>query len=58
MEYYQHDLALIHARGFGDYADRCAPGILDHLVADAIVSVGHVISYLPPGLRAVTGVRS
>jgi len=110
MEYYQHDLALIHARGFGEYADRCAPGRLDllapvrgglvlelgcgagamtrHLLAaghrviatdasaamvelaraalgadadmrqlvlpddplpaaDAIVSVGHVISYLP-----------
>ena len=110
MDYYQHDLALIHARGFGQYADRCAPGILDllapvrgglvlelgcgagamtrHLLAaghrviatdasaamvelaraalgadvdvrqlvlpddplpaaDAIVSVGHVISYLP-----------
>jgi SAM-dependent methyltransferase len=110
MEYYQHDLALIHARGFGEYADRCAPGLLDllapvrgglvlelgcgagamtrHLLAaghrviatdasaamvelaraalgadvdvrqlvlpddplpaaDAIVSVGHVISYLP-----------
>jgi SAM-dependent methyltransferase len=31
MEYYQHDLALIHARGFGDYADRCVPAILDHL---------------------------
>jgi SAM-dependent methyltransferase len=96
MEYYQHDLALIHARGFGQYADHCAPGLLDHLdpvrgglilelgcgagamtrhllaaghrviatdasaamvelarpddplpAADAIVSVGHVISYLP-----------
>ena len=110
MEYYQHDLALIHGRGFGEYADRCAPGLLDllapvrgglvlelgcgagamtrHLLAaghrviatdasaamvklaraalgadvdvrqlvlpddplpaaDAIVSVGHVISYLP-----------
>ena len=110
MEYYQHDLALVHARGFGQHADRCAPGILDllapvkgglvlelgcgagaltrHLLAaghrviatdasaamvelaraalgadvdlrqltlpddplpgaDAIVSVGHVISYLP-----------
>jgi SAM-dependent methyltransferase len=108
--YYQHDLALVHARGFGKHADRCAPGILDllapvrgglvlelgcgagaltrHLIAaghrvlatdasaamvglarvalsgevdvrqltlpgdplpaaDAIVSVGHVISYLP-----------
>jgi len=31
MEYYQHDLALIHARGFGQYADHCAPGLLDHL---------------------------
>jgi SAM-dependent methyltransferase len=110
MEYYQHDLALVHARGFGQHADRCAPGVLDllapvrgglvlevgcgagaltrHLLAaghrviatdtsaamvelaraalgpevdvrrltlpddplpagDAIVSVGHVISYLP-----------
>jgi len=110
VEYYQHDLALVHARGFGQHADRCAPGVLDllapvrgglvlevgcgagaltrHLLAaghrviatdasaamvelaraalgpevdvrrltlpddplptaDAIVSVGHVISYLP-----------
>jgi SAM-dependent methyltransferase len=110
MEYYRHDLALVHARGYGHHADRCAPGILDllsrvsgglvlelgcgagaltrHLLAaghrviatdsspamlklaraalgadadlrrltlpddplpaaDAIVSVGHVISYLP-----------
>jgi SAM-dependent methyltransferase len=115
VEYYQHDLALVHARGHGGYADRCAPGILDllapvrgglilelgcgagaltrHLLAaghrviatdasaailelaadalggeaelrrlvlpddplpeaDAIVSVGHVISYLP-GAAAV-----
>jgi SAM-dependent methyltransferase len=107
---YRHDLALVHARGFGQHADHCAPGILDllapvrgglvlelgcgsgaltrHLLAaghrvvatdaspamlglarallgrdvdlrpltlpdgplptaDAIVSVGHVISYLP-----------
>jgi len=110
VEYYQHDLALVHARGFGQHADRCAPGLLEllaplrgglvlelgcgagaltrHLLAaghrviatdasaamlelaraalggeadlrqlvlpddplpaaDAIVSVGHVISYLP-----------
>jgi SAM-dependent methyltransferase len=110
MDYYQHDLALIHARGYGGYADHCAPGVLEllspvrgglvlelgcgagaltrHLLAagfrviatdaspamlelaraelgegadlrrltlpddpvpaaDAIVSVGHVISYLP-----------
>jgi SAM-dependent methyltransferase len=31
MDYYQHDLALVHARGFGRHADRCAPGILDLL---------------------------
>jgi SAM-dependent methyltransferase len=110
MAYYQQDLALIHARGYGGYADYCAPDILSllepvrgglvlelgcgagaltrHLLdagyrviatdaspamlelawealggeadlrrlrlpddplpaADAIVSVGHVISYLP-----------
>src|SRR5215472_12944331 len=110
MDYYQHDLALIHDQGYGQYADRCAPDILEllspvrgglvlelgcgsgaltrHLLAagyrviatdasaallelaraalgpdadlrlltlpddplpaaDAIVSVGHVISYLP-----------
>src|SRR5580658_342300 len=110
MDYYQHDLALIHARAYGGYADYCAPDIIPllepvrgglvlelgcgagaltrHLLdagfaviatdaspamlelawealggeadlrrlrlpdnplpaADAIVSVGHVISYLP-----------
>jgi SAM-dependent methyltransferase len=110
VHYYQHDLAFVHDRGYGGYADRCAPGILEllapvhgglvlelgcgsgaltrHLLAaghrviatdasadmlalarsalggdadlrvltlpddplppaDAIVSVGHVISYLP-----------
>ena len=31
MDYYQYDLALVHARGFGQHADRCAPGILDLL---------------------------
>ena len=31
MDYYQHDLALVHARGFGTHADRCAPGLLDLL---------------------------
>lgn len=115
MDYYQPDLALVHARGYGHHADNCAPGILGllapvrggvvlelgsgsgaltrHLLAgghrviatdaspamleqardalgadvdlrvlalpddplpaaDAIVSVGHVISYLPD-VRAV-----
>jgi SAM-dependent methyltransferase len=31
MDYYEHDLALVHARGYGQYADNCAPGILDML---------------------------
>jgi SAM-dependent methyltransferase len=31
MDYYQHDLALIHDRGYGDYADRCAPDIVSVL---------------------------
>jgi SAM-dependent methyltransferase len=33
MHYYQHDLALIHDRGYGRHADRYAPGILDLLAA-------------------------
>jgi len=28
MDCYQHDLALIHARAYGGYADYCAPDIL------------------------------
>ena len=31
MHYYQHDLALVHDRGYGQHADRCAPGILEML---------------------------
>ena len=31
MDYFQQDLALVHARGFGKHADRCAPGLLDLL---------------------------
>jgi len=39
MDYYQHDLALIHAEGYGGYADHCAPGILSLLepVRDGLV---------------------
>jgi 16S rRNA A1518/A1519 N6-dimethyltransferase RsmA/KsgA/DIM1 with predicted DNA glycosylase/AP lyase activity len=39
MDYFQHDLAVVHARGFGKHADRCAPGILDLLapVRDGLV---------------------
>ena len=29
--YYRPDLALVHGRGFGRHAARCAPGILDLL---------------------------
>ena len=31
MHYYSRDLALVHDRGFGQHADRCAPGILELL---------------------------
>jgi SAM-dependent methyltransferase len=31
VDYYQVDLALVHARGFAKHADRCAPGIVDLL---------------------------
>ena len=39
MHYYRHDLALVHDRGHGRYADTCAPGILGLLssVKDGIV---------------------
>ena len=39
MDYYQDDLALIHARGFGGYADYCAPDVLELLkpVANGLV---------------------
>ncbi len=32
MHYYQRDLAFIHDRGYGAYADHCAPGIIELLV--------------------------
>jgi SAM-dependent methyltransferase len=37
--HYQRDLALIHDRGYGRYADECAPGILELLtpVRDGLV---------------------
>jgi SAM-dependent methyltransferase len=31
VHYYRHDLAFVHDRGYGGYADRCAPGILELL---------------------------
>jgi SAM-dependent methyltransferase len=33
MHYYQHDLAVVHDRGYGQHADHCAPGILELLSA-------------------------
>jgi SAM-dependent methyltransferase len=33
MHYYRHDLALIHDRGHGQHADRCAPAIIELLSA-------------------------
>jgi len=39
VPYYQRDLALIHDRGYGGYADNCAPAILELLapVHDGLV---------------------
>ena len=31
MAYYRDDLALVHHRGFGAHAEKCAPGILEQL---------------------------
>jgi SAM-dependent methyltransferase len=31
MPYFARDLAVVHAKGFGKHADRCAPGILELL---------------------------
>src|SRR5579863_5652696 len=28
VDYYQSDLALVHALGYGQHADNCAPGVL------------------------------
>jgi SAM-dependent methyltransferase len=49
--YYEHDLALVHARGFGKHADRCAPGVLDLL---APVRGGLVLE-IGCGAGALTG---
>ena len=65
MPYYQHDLALVHARGYG-ISRPLRPGILELL---APVSGGLVLELgcgagaltrhlLAAGLRAVTGVKS
>jgi methylase of polypeptide subunit release factors len=43
MHYYRHDLALIHDRGQGQHADRCAPGILELLAPLASVKDGLVL---------------
>ena len=50
MDYYEQDLALVHARGFGQHADNCAPGILELL---APVSGGLVLE-LGCGAGALT----
>ena len=50
MDYYEHDLALVHARGHGGHADNCAPGILELL---APVSGGLVLE-LGCGAGALT----
>jgi SAM-dependent methyltransferase len=50
MYYYRHDLALIHDRGHGQHADRCAPGIIELL---ALVR-GGVVLELGCGSGALT----
>jgi SAM-dependent methyltransferase len=50
MAYYQHDLALVHARGYGQHADNCAPGILDLLRSVA----GGLVLELGCGAGALT----
>lgn len=42
MEAYRHDLAYIHDVGFGDYARKCAPGLL-HELGKAGIAGGLVI---------------
>jgi hypothetical protein len=46
MYYYRHDLALIHDRGHGQHADRCAPGIVELLspVRGGVVLDGYEIA--------------
>ena len=66
MHYYQHDLALVHDRGYGQHADRCAPDILDldygriraGLAGSGVrarVGTSFGAAELPAGLLAVTG---
>jgi SAM-dependent methyltransferase len=50
MDYYQPDLALVHARGYGQHADNCAPGILALLASVA----GGVVLELGCGSGALT----
>jgi SAM-dependent methyltransferase len=50
LAYFQHDLALVHAKGFSKHADRCAPGILELLAPVR----GRVILELGCGSGALT----
>lgn len=55
MSYFRHDLALVHDRGFGGYADRCAPGVLDLLrpvLGGVVLEVGCGSGALTRHLRA------
>ena len=52
MDYYQHDLALVHDRGYGHHADRCAPGIRRQQGQDApVLAVSYTHLTLPTILR-------
>jgi len=50
MDYYEQDLALVHARGFGQHADSCAPGILELLAPE--VFVRDITTFVPDGAGA------
>ncbi len=50
--YYRRDLSLVHHRGFGFHADRCAPGILDLL--EPILGRGGLVLELGCGSGLLT----
>jgi hypothetical protein len=49
MHYYRHDLALIHDRGQGQHADRCAPGILELLAPLVPGGLVLITTFVPDG---------
>ncbi len=50
--YYRRDLALVHHRGFGFHADRCAPGILE--ILDPVLARGGLVLEIGCGSGLLT----